>query len=241
METRAGGFDGLLVASWMDVVSLLGYLVPFIRGSGQVAVWRGEREGLVGVVDACGKEKKGEWLRRKERGEVEQEGTGSWWEQEILGRLPEGGTGSGDYLLLEEEGEEGKKFDITKILAPWTLPDLIVPPEEEEEGEGKEKAKENSQHTNSHPRAPKSKKGLDPTLLLAPTIHSTKVRTYQVLPGRTHPVMTSKGGAEGYVFVATRVVPVPGKVEAMGKGGVRRRAGKEKRGVDGGEGGEKGE
>ncbi|KAI5818969.1 Gcd10p family-domain-containing protein [Pyronema omphalodes] len=56
----------------------------------------------------------------------------------------------------------------------------------------------------------------DPTLLLAPTVHRSTIRAYQVLPGRTHPVMTSKGGAEGYVFHATRVLPVEGKVDAKG-------------------------
>ena len=56
----------------------------------------------------------------------------------------------------------------------------------------------------------------DPTLALAPTVHRCNMRKYQVLPGRTHPVMTSRGGAEGFVFHATRVVPVIGKVEARG-------------------------
>jgi tRNA (adenine-N(1)-)-methyltransferase non-catalytic subunit len=56
----------------------------------------------------------------------------------------------------------------------------------------------------------------DPTLLLAATIHRLNTRQYQVLPGRTHPVMTSKGGAEGYIFHGTRVVPVAGRVDARG-------------------------
>jgi tRNA (adenine-N(1)-)-methyltransferase non-catalytic subunit len=56
----------------------------------------------------------------------------------------------------------------------------------------------------------------DPTLLLAPTVHRLNMRQYQVLPGRTHPVMTSRGGAEGFVFHATRVLPVEGKVDARG-------------------------
>ncbi|KAI5852174.1 Gcd10p family-domain-containing protein [Tricharina praecox] len=56
----------------------------------------------------------------------------------------------------------------------------------------------------------------DPTLVLAPTVHRLNMRQYQVLPGRTHPVMTSRGGAEGYVFHGTRVLPVAGKVDARG-------------------------
>lgn len=57
---------------------------------------------------------------------------------------------------------------------------------------------------------------INPTLLLAPTLQTARARHWQVLPGRTHPFMTSKGGAEGYLFTATRVLPVEGKVEARG-------------------------
>ncbi|KAF8544552.1 Gcd10p family-domain-containing protein [Trichophaea hybrida] len=56
----------------------------------------------------------------------------------------------------------------------------------------------------------------DPTQMLAPTVHRVNMRQYQVLPGRTHPVMTSRGGAEGFVFHGTRVLPVSGKVDARG-------------------------
>ncbi|MBE7181374.1 MAG: hypothetical protein INR71_09245, partial [Terriglobus roseus] len=59
---------------------------------------------------------------------------------------------------------------------------------------------------------------VDPTLLLAPAVQTSRVRAWQVLPGRTHPVMTSKGGAEGYVWTATRVVRAEGRVAARGKG-----------------------
>lgn len=208
METRGGEFDGLLVASWMDVKSLLGYLAPFVRGSGQVVVWRPEREGLVGVVDACGKEQKGVWLRKKERGELPEAGPGMVNWEDVLTGLPET-TGALHYLIPDDEDHLVKKgvVDITTLLTPHLLPDLITLP-------GKDKP---------DVPAPPSVKELDPTILLAPTIHSITVRKYQVLPGRTHPVMTSRGGAEGYVFVATRVVPVEGKVEAMGKGAARRK------------------
>ncbi|OJD11071.1 hypothetical protein AJ78_08083 [Emergomyces pasteurianus Ep9510] len=57
---------------------------------------------------------------------------------------------------------------------------------------------------------------LDPTLLLAPTIQTSRVRPWQVLPGRTHPLMTGRGGGEGYVFHAFRTLPALGKVEARG-------------------------
>ena len=57
---------------------------------------------------------------------------------------------------------------------------------------------------------------VDPRLLLAPTLQTTRVKEWQVLPGRTHPVMTSRGGAEGYLFTARKVVPLEGGVEARG-------------------------
>ena len=66
---------------------------------------------------------------------------------------------------------------------------------------------------------------LDPRLLLAPTIHTTRAREWQVLPGRTHPLMTSRGGAEGYIFTARKAVPVAGNVAARGNfAGKKRKA-----------------
>ncbi|CAG8976551.1 hypothetical protein HYALB_00010193 [Hymenoscyphus albidus] len=64
---------------------------------------------------------------------------------------------------------------------------------------------------------------LNPTLLLNATVQSARVRSWQVLPGRTHPLMTAKGGAEGYLFTAVRVVPARGRVEARGKFGKKRK------------------
>ncbi|RMZ73151.1 eukaryotic translation initiation factor 3 gamma subunit [Pyrenophora seminiperda CCB06] len=64
---------------------------------------------------------------------------------------------------------------------------------------------------------------LNPTLLLAPSLQTTRARQWQVLPGRTHPMMTSKGGAEGYMFTATRVLPIEGRVEARGHHGKKKR------------------
>lgn len=58
---------------------------------------------------------------------------------------------------------------------------------------------------------------VNPTLLLAPSLQTARARHWQVLPQRTHPMMTSKGGAEGYLFTATRVIPAEGKVEARGQ------------------------
>ncbi|KAH7040633.1 Gcd10p family-domain-containing protein [Microdochium trichocladiopsis] len=64
---------------------------------------------------------------------------------------------------------------------------------------------------------------LNPTLLLGASLQTSRVRKWQVLPNRTHPLMTSRGGAEGYVFTAFRVKPAEGKVEARGKARSKKR------------------
>lgn len=57
---------------------------------------------------------------------------------------------------------------------------------------------------------------LDPTRLLPPTLHTTRVRVWQVLPGRTHPLMTGRGGAEGYLFHGVHVIPAEASIQAAG-------------------------
>ncbi|KAI1444339.1 Gcd10p family-domain-containing protein [Annulohypoxylon stygium] len=64
---------------------------------------------------------------------------------------------------------------------------------------------------------------LNPSLVLGASIQTSRVRKWQVLPGRTHPLMTSRGGSEGYVFTAWKVKPAEGKVEARGKARTRKR------------------
>ncbi|KAK3299696.1 Gcd10p family-domain-containing protein [Chaetomium fimeti] len=58
---------------------------------------------------------------------------------------------------------------------------------------------------------------LNPTLLQGVSIQTSRARRWQVLPGRTHPLMTERGGADGYVFTAWRAKPAEGKVAAKGK------------------------
>ncbi|QDS70171.1 hypothetical protein FKW77_006169 [Venturia effusa] len=66
---------------------------------------------------------------------------------------------------------------------------------------------------------------LNPTLVLNPMMQTSRAREWQVLPMRTHPLMTSRGGSEGFIFSATRVLPAEGvKVEARGKFGKKRKA-----------------
>ncbi|EYE90736.1 tRNA 1-methyladenosine methyltransferase subunit GCD10 [Aspergillus ruber CBS 135680] len=57
---------------------------------------------------------------------------------------------------------------------------------------------------------------VDPSLLLAPTLETARIRPWQVLPGRTHPMMSGRGGAEGYVFHGIRTFPAQSKIEAAG-------------------------
>ncbi|KAI5281161.1 tRNA (adenine(58)-N(1))-methyltransferase non-catalytic subunit trm6 [Ascosphaera aggregata] len=58
---------------------------------------------------------------------------------------------------------------------------------------------------------------LDPTLLFGPTVQTSRARAFQVLPGRTHPTMTARGGAVGYIFHAIRGLAAEGKVTARGQ------------------------
>jgi tRNA (adenine-N(1)-)-methyltransferase non-catalytic subunit len=132
-ETRAGGFDGLIVASVMNPATILQHTVPLLRGAAQIVVYSPYIEPLTELADF---------------------------------------------------------YSVPRRTAFATDPPESVPCED-------------------FP--------LNPTLLLAPTIHTAKVRRWQCLPGRTHPVMTGRGGAEGYIFHATRVLPAEGKVEARGK------------------------
>ncbi|KAI2467775.1 Gcd10p family-domain-containing protein [Annulohypoxylon bovei var. microspora] len=64
---------------------------------------------------------------------------------------------------------------------------------------------------------------LNPSLVLGASLQTSRVRKWQVLPGRTHPLMTGRGGAEGYVFTAWKVKPAEGKVEARGKARTKKR------------------
>ncbi|KAJ5981030.1 hypothetical protein N7481_008328 [Penicillium waksmanii] len=51
---------------------------------------------------------------------------------------------------------------------------------------------------------------------LSSLYEESRVRAWQVLPGRTHPLMTGRGGAEGYLFHGVRVIPTTANVQAAG-------------------------
>lgn len=147
-ETRAGGYDGLIVASFMNLTTILHHATPLLRGGAQIVVYSPNIEPLTELADCYSTARRTAFLNH-----------------------------------------------------PTEVPDDDFP--------------------------------LNPTLLLAPAIQTARCREWQVLPGRTHPLMTGRGGAEGYIFTATRVLPAEGKVEARGRF-KRRKAG------DGGKGDETG-
>ncbi|KAK7534286.1 Gcd10p family-domain-containing protein [Phyllosticta citribraziliensis] len=153
-ETRGGGFDGLIVASWMNPTSVLRHTVPLLRGGAQVVAYSPTIEPLSEVMDYYSRERKAAFIQRT-----------------INADRP--------YNPDTATDEEKREFD----------EDFPV----------------------------------NPTLLLAPMLQTSRVRAWQVLPGRTHPLMTSKGGAEGFVFTGTRVVPAEGPIAARGNFGKKRK------------------
>lgn len=160
-ETRAGGFDGLIVASYMDPVSIMRACIPLLRGGAQVAVYSPTIEPLAQLADLYSMSRR--------------------------------------TAFISSPPEELRSPEDTKA-----------------EGEGKGKTDPSTwQGNEDFP--------LNPTLLLGVTVQTSKVRKWQVLPGRTHPLMTGRGGAEGYLFTAVRVIPAEGKVAARGKFGAKRR------------------
>ncbi|KIW57754.1 hypothetical protein, variant [Exophiala xenobiotica] len=134
-ETQKGGFNGLVVASYTDPVSILRHLVPLLAGGAQVVVYSPSIEPLITLADYYSTARRTAFQTRPE----------------------------------DQRQVPSKDFP------------------------------------------------LDPTLLLTPTVQTARVRQWQVLPGRTHPLMTGRGGAEGYIFSATRVLPAEGRVEARGR------------------------
>lgn len=144
-ETRDGGFDGMIIASVMNLTTILHHAVPLLRGGAQVVIYSATVEPLVELSDYYSTARRTAFVT--------------------------------------------------------SLPDFQSLP------------------TDDFP--------VNPTLLLAPTIQTVRCKSWQVLPGRTHPHMTGRGGSEGYLFTATRVSPAEGKIEARGKFKRRKTAGRD--------------
>lgn len=134
-ETRAGDFNGLMIATSTDTTSILNQVIPLLAGGSQIVVYSPYIEPLVELADYYSTARRTAWLNKS---------------------------------------EEDRK-----------VPSDDFP--------------------------------VDPTTILGPSVQTSRVRKWQVLPGRTHPLMTGRGGAEGYIFTATRVLPAEGKVEARGR------------------------
>ncbi|KAG5298672.1 tRNA(m1A58)-methyltransferase subunit trm6 [Histoplasma ohiense] len=159
-ETRAGGFDGLIVASLMDPTSILKHTVPLLSGSAPVVVYAPHIEPLVMLADFYSTARRTAYISRL---------------RIVSQKDPVSTNGNPNHV----KDQDGPMQDEATAINERDFP-------------------------------------VDPTLLLSPTIQTSRVRPWQVLPGRTHPLMTGRGGAEGYVFHALRALPALGKVEARG-------------------------
>ena len=78
------------------------------------------------------------------------------------------------------------------------------------------KARRSAFASAENPVVPCEEYPVDPRLLIGVSLHTARSRPWQILPGRTHPRMSGRGGSEGYVFVGTKVHPGDGKIEARG-------------------------
>ncbi|KAH7386870.1 Gcd10p family-domain-containing protein [Phaeosphaeria sp. MPI-PUGE-AT-0046c] len=167
-ETRAGGFDGLVVATSMDATTILKELVPLVRGGGKVVVYNQNVEPLVELCDLYSKERRAAFIAHEFGPPTKQ---------------------------LKQQNGKTNKYD--------------------DDADTNDSTTEGGNEEDDFP--------VNPTLLLAPSLQTARARQWQVLPQRTHPMMTSRGGAEGYIFTATRVLPIEGRVEARGHHGKKKR------------------
>ncbi|KAF4622746.1 hypothetical protein G7Y89_g14277 [Cudoniella acicularis] len=151
-QTRAGGFDGLAIATTMDPASILRNTIHLLRGGAQIAIYSPVIEPLVNLSDLYSTSRRTAFIQQPPQ----------------------------SFQDLDEE-------EIVKWQGDEDFP-------------------------------------LNPTLILNASVQSARIRRWQVLPGRTHPVMTGRGGAEGYLWTGVRVIPAKGRVEARGKFAKKRKA-----------------
>ncbi|KAF9874393.1 Gcd10p family protein [Colletotrichum karsti] len=144
-STRAGGFSGLVIATTMDVVSVLRHTLPLLAGGAPIAIYSQSIEPLTELADCFSIARRAGWSTNP----------------------PAEATGKSIQELEHWEGSDD--FPI------------------------------------------------NPTLLLGANVQTSRAKRWQVLPGRTHPMMMGRGGAEGYIFTGWKAVPAEGKVEARGK------------------------
>ncbi|KAF1985977.1 Gcd10p-domain-containing protein [Aulographum hederae CBS 113979] len=150
-ETREGGFDGLVVATAMELKGVLEHTLPLLRGGAQVAVYSPHVEPLVQLMDLYSRERRAAFM---------------------IG---------GHTSAPSPHANETEKRELEEDFP------------------------------------------LNPLALLNTQLQTARGRAWQVLPGRTHPFMTARGGAEGFLFSGTKVQPVEGRVEARGRFAKRRK------------------
>ncbi|PGG98915.1 tRNA (adenine-N(1)-)-methyltransferase non-catalytic subunit [Blastomyces parvus] len=167
-ETRAGGFDGLIVASLMDPTSILKHTIPLLSGSAPVVVYAPHIEPLVRLADFYSTARRTAYINLMRVARQQEQSASATMS-----------TNNSMRYHAESEKDARNAEGLSAVVNESDFP-------------------------------------VDPTLLLAPTIQTSRVRPWQVLPGRTHPLMTGRGGAEGYIFHALRALPALGKVEARG-------------------------
>ncbi|KAH8657106.1 Gcd10p family-domain-containing protein [Tricladium varicosporioides] len=151
-DTRAGGFDGLAIASSMDPSSILKNTIHLLRGGAQIAIYSPVIEPLVTLSDYYSTSRRTAFIQQPP-------------------------------LSFQEMDED----ENVKWPGDEDFP-------------------------------------LNPTLVLNSSVQTARIREWQVLPGRTHPMMTGRGGAEGYLWTGVRVIPAKGRVEARGKFSKKRKA-----------------
>ncbi|OJJ45299.1 hypothetical protein ASPZODRAFT_99213 [Penicilliopsis zonata CBS 506.65] len=151
-EARAGGFDGLIVASLMEPATIMKYAVPLLTGSASVVAFSPTVEPLSELVDLYSTHRKTAFITQKRQ--------------------------------IREQDEEDQVQGLAELEAEFIV---------------------------------------DPSLLVAASVQTSRVRSWQVLPGRTHPLMSSRGGPEGYIFHAIRVLPAQDHIQAAGNQSRKRR------------------
>ena len=145
-STRAGGFEGLVMATSLDLASTLRHALPLLASGAPVAIYSPNLEPLTALADC---------------------------------------------------------FSIARRTV-WSGPD---PP-----AEIAGKTVEELEHWPGSEAFP-----VNPMSLLGVAVQTSRVRKWQVLPGRTHPLMTQRGGSEGYIFTGWKAKPAEGRVTARGK------------------------
>lgn len=203
--TKVGGYNGLIIASFTNPVTICQHLVPLLAGGAQVVVYNPHIEPLMELCDVYSTARRTAYLthlrERQQKDEVKDGNKAT--SASVSASTPPGKNVPTTMDVTVETETQGQDPD--KQSQPTTT-------------DKNQDQQDELQHQLTPSTLPFP---VDPTLLLTPAIHHSVARPWQVLPGRTHPLMMGKGGAEGgYIMVSTRVIPVEGVVvQARGRQG----------------------